>query len=708
MKVYNPTRIRNIVLLGHSGSGKTTLAETMLFESGAIHRRGTVEENNTVSDYHPLEQEKQKSIYSSFMNLDWRGHKINLIDTPGTQDYVGEVAGAIRIADTAMFVLNAEQGVETAADSLWKMAEKYSVPSMVVVNKPDAQRSDFWKTVEEAKETFGREVTVVQFPYSEGDDFHAIVDVLRMTMYEFPEDGGKPDKLPIPDSVRVRAVRLHQELVETIAENDEFLMDIYFEQGELDEEQMQNGLNLSLVNRQIFPLFCTCASRNMGSGRVMGFMDDVVPNPLESKPPQRKSGGPFHLEPDSDPAIFLFKTQSESHVGDLIYFKVYSGSVKPGLDLVNSSNNSTVRLSNLYVTEGHNRLEVPEVKTGDIAAAVKLKDSEVNDTLSLKGMDLSLKPIEFPSPVIRTAVKLTSEGDEDKLGNALHQIQREDPSIVIEYSQELRQIIIHGQGEEHLAVIKNQLTNRFNLDVEFVAPKIPYRETITKSSSAHYKHKKQSGGAGQYAEVEMLLEPYREGMPDPEGMKVRDVDVHDLPWGGKLVFQNCIVGGVIDTRFMPAILKGVMEKMEEGPMSGCRVRDIRVSVYDGGMHSVDSNEAAFKTAAIMAFKEAFMNASPQLLEPVYEISVTVPQEFTGDVMSDLGTRRGQVQGMEGEGAIQTIHAHVPLGELDHYSTRLKSMTKGSAAHTREFSHYARAPHDVQERVIEKNQEPVNA
>ena len=708
MKVYNPTRIRNVVLLGHSGSGKTTLAETMLFESGAINRRGSVLEKNTVSDYHPLEREKQKSIYSSFMNLDWRGHKINLIDTPGTQDYVGEVAGAIRIADTAMFVLNSEYGVETAADSLWKIAEKYSVPSMIVVNKPDGTQSDFWRTVEEAKETFGNEVTIVQFPYSEGDDFHAIIDVLRMTMYEFPKDGGKPDKLPIPDSVRVRADRLHQELVETIAENDELLMDIYFEQGELDEEQMQKGLHLSLVNRQIFPLFCTCASRNMGSGRVMGFMDDVLPNPLEALPAKKESGEPFELNPDGDPAIFLFKTQSESHVGDLIYFKVYSGSVKPGLDLVNSRNNSTVRLGNLYLTEGHNRLEVSEVKTGDIAAAVKLKDSEVNDTLSMKGMDLSLQPIEFPSPVIRTAVKLKSEGDEDKLGNALHQIQREDPSIVIEYSQELRQIIIHGQGEEHLAVIKDHLTDRFNLDVEYVAPKIPYRETITKSSTSSYKHKKQSGGAGQYAEVEMLIEPYREGMPDPEGMKVRDVEVHDLPWGGKLVYQNCIVGGVIDTRFMPAILKGVMEKMEEGPMSGCRVRDIRVSVYDGGMHTVDSNEAAFKTAAIMAFKDAFMKASPQLLEPVYEISVTVPQEFTGDVMSDLGTRRGQVQGMEGEGAIQTIHAQVPLEELDHYSTRLKSMTKGSAAHSRSFSHYARAPHDVQERVIEKNREPVNA
>ena len=708
MKVYNPTRIRNVVLLGQSGSGKTTLAETMLFESGSISRRGSVEQKNTVSDQHPIEKEKQKSIYSSFLSLDWRGHKINLIDTPGTPDYFGEVAGAIRIADTAMFTLNADHGVETTTSALWNYAESYSVPSMLVVNKPDSDHSDFWGVVEQAKEEFGREVSVVQFPFSEGEDFHAIIDVLRMTMYEFPEGGGKPDKLPIPDSQRVRADRLHQELVETIAENDETLMDIYFEEGELDEEQMQKGLHLSLVNRQIFPLFCASAVRNMGTGRIMGFLDDVVPNPLEANPPKRENGEPYVLDPDGSPVIFLFKTQSESHVGDLIFFKVFSGSVKAGMDLVNSSNNSSVRIGNLYVTEGQKRLEVPEIKTGDIGSVVKLKDGDVNDTLHEKGHDIKLQPIQFPSPVIRTAVRLVTEGDEDKLGNALHQIQREDPSIEIEYSQELRQIIIHALGEEHLAVVEKQLKNRFGLDVEFRSPKIPYRETITKSSRARYKHKKQSGGAGQYAEVEMLIEPYSEGMPDPEGMKVRDVEVHDLPWGGKLVFQNCIVGGVIDTRFMPAILKGVMDKMENGPMSGCRVRDIRISVYDGGMHAVDSNEAAFKTAAIMAFRDGFMKASPQLLEPVWEIDVRVPTEFMGDVISDLGTRRAQILGMDGEGTIQQIKAHIPLDELDHYSTRLKSMTRGSATHSRKFSHYSPAPVDVQEKVIEKNREPVES
>lgn len=704
MKVYNPTHIRNVVLLGHSGSGKTTLAETMLFESGAIHRRGSIEQKNTVSDYHELEKEKEKSIFSSFLNLDWRGHKINVVDTPGTSDYVGEVAGPVRVADTAIFVLNAEQGVEPGTGALWKYTRKLNIPAILVVNKLDAEQADFWKTVEQAKENFGRGVTVVQYPFSEGADFHAIIDVLRMTMYEFPAEGGKPDKLPIPDSEKARAEKLHQELVETIAENDETLMDIYFEQGELDEEQMQDGLHISLVKGQIYPVFCTSAAKNMGTGRIMGFLDDVAPNPLQANSPLDENGHKVELKPDGKAVIFLFKTQSESHVGDLIYFKVYGGKVTAGMDLVNTGTSGTVRLGNLFLAEGQKRVEVNEVQTGDIAAVVKLKDSEVNHTLHEKDNPLKIQPIEFPRTTIRAAVQLKKEGDEDKLGNALHQIHREDPSMVIEYSQELRQIIIHGQGEEHLNVIEHQLANRFKLDVEYVTPRIPYRETITKPYKAQYKHKKQSGGAGQYAEVYMLIEPYVENMPDPADMKVRNREEIDLPWGGKLVFQNCIVGGVIDARFMPAILKGVMEKMEDGPMSRCRVRDVRVSVYDGSMHSVDSNENAFKTAARMAFRDGFMNAGPQLLEPVFEIEVVVPSHYMGDVMSDLGTRRGQIQGMDGEGSLQKIKAHVPLEELDHYSTRLKSMTQGNATYSRAFSHYAPVPHDIQERVIKENQE----
>lgn len=701
MNVYKPSRIRNVVLLGHAGSGKTTLAETMLFESGTSHRRGAVEDQSTISDYHEIEKEKQKSVFSSFLNLDWRGSKINLIDTPGTPDYVGEVIGALRVADTAIFILNSEYGVEVGTEALWEYTQNYRIPSLFIVNKPDSEQSDFQKTVDMAKERFGRGVVVVQYPYSEGDDFHAIIDVLKMTMYEFPEKGGKPDKLPIPDSQRAQADLLHNELVEAVAENDETLLDLYLEQGELTESQMREGLQKSLLNQDIYPLFCCCAERNMGTGRVMGFLGNVSPNPLEANPPKTTAGEEFELKEDGKPVMFMFKNSAESHVGDLLYFKVYGGSVRPGLDLVNSTNGNAVRLSGLYLTNGEKRAEVNELKTGDIGAAVKIKDTGVNDTLHEKGHDVELEPIHFPDPIIRTAIKLKREGEEDKLGNALHQLQREDPSMQVEHSQELQQIIIHGQGEEHLSVIEYELKNRFNLDFEFHQPRIPYRETITQDVRTHYKHKKQSGGAGQFAEVHMLMEPLRDNMPEHSDLKVRDEQEIDLEWGGKLIFRNCIVGGVIDNRFMPAILKGIMEKMQNGPMSQCRVRDIRISVYDGSMHSVDSNDAAFKTAALMAFRDGFMQAKPKLMEPIYDIEVTVPADYMGDVMSDISTRRGQIQGMDAEGSIQKIKAQVPLKELDHYATRLKSMTQGSAGYTRKFSHYAALPHEMQQRIVDE-------
>lgn len=704
MNVYTPSKIRNVVLLGHAGSGKTTLAETMLFESGSKNRRGSIEEKNTSSDYHEIEHEKGKSVFSSLLNLDWRGSKINLIDTPGTADYIGEVVGALRVADTAIFSLNAEYGVEVGTELHWKYTDRYNIPSLIIVNKPDNEYSDFQRTVDMAKERFGRGVVVVQYPYSEGEDFHAIIDVLKMTMYEFPEDGGKPDKLPIPDSHKAQADLLHNELVEAVAENDETLLDLYLEQGELTESQMREGLQKSLLNRDIFPLFCCCAKRNMGTGRVMGFLGNVAPNPLEANPPKSVDGEDVALTTNGDPLLFVWKNSSESHVGDMLYFKSYGGTVQPGKDLVNHKTGSGVRLSGLYWVNGHKRKEADRVPTGDLAAAVKLKNTGVNDTLHPKGGEVEIEPIHFPDPVIRTAIKLKQEGDEDKLGNALHQLQREDPSMQIEHSQELKQVIVHGQGEEHLAVIKYALETRFNLDLEYVQPKIPYRETITKSVRTEYKHKKQSGGAGQYAAVSLLIEPLTDNMPEHDDLKVRDTQEVDLEWGGKLIFRNCIVGGVIDNRFMPAILKGVMEKMENGPLSDCRVRDLRISVYDGDMHSVDSNDAAFRTAGLMAFKQGFMDAKPKLMEPVYTIEVNVPADYMGDVMSDISTRRGQILGMDSEGSIQKIKAQVPLEELDHYATRLKSITQGSARYSREFSHYDQVPHDIQQRVMEKTME----
>jgi elongation factor G len=702
MNVYDSNRIRNLVLLGHSGSGKTTVAETMLFESGAIHRRGSVEEGNTVADFHAIEKEKQKSVFAGFLTLDWRGHKINLIDTPGTLDYSGEYIGALKIAGTSIFVLDAERGVEVGTEVLWKQAAKFNSIPLLVVNKVDHPKSNFDKAVEMAKERFGREVVQVQYPFSEGDSFHAIIDVLKMTMYEFPEDGGKPDKLPIPDSQKSKAELLHNELIEIIAENDESLMDLYFEKGTLDEDELIEGLKNCMLNRQIFPLFCMSATRNMGSGRIMGFIDSVAPSPIDINGPLTTDGQVFDLDPNGKTSMFIFKSHAEEHVGDLMFFKVYSGSVKPGMDLINASTGNTSRITSLFVSQGGKRLEVSELKTGDIGAVVKLKDAGFGDTLTEKGFNIQYQKIEFPEPTIRMAVKSLKSGDEDKIGMALNQLHKEDPSLYIEQSQELKQIIIGGQGEEHLAVVKHNLSHRFKLSVEFVDPKIPYRETITKPVKAHYKHKKQSGGAGQYGEVYLYIEPWYEGMPPPPEITVRDVQEYDLPWGGKLVFQNSIVGGVIDTRFLPAILKGVMEKMENGPMSGCRCRDIRVSVFDGSMHSVDSNEAAFKTAGLMAFKNGFLDAAPQLLEPVYDVEIYVPADYMGDVMSDLSTRRGQIQGMDSEGSLQTIKAKVPLSEMNRYYTHLKSISQGRATYQMKFSGYAPVPRDIQDKIMKEN------
>lgn len=702
MNVYDSSRVRNLVLLGHSGSGKTTLAETMLYESGTINRRGNVAEGNTVSDFHDIEKEKQKSVFSSFMTLDWRGHKINLIDTPGTLDYSGEVIGALKVAGTSIFILDAERGVEVGTEILWKQAARYNSIPMFVVNKIDHPKSNFERTVEMARERFGREVIPVQYPYSEGPEFHAIIDVLKMTMYEFPEGGGKPDKLPIPESQRDKAELMHNELIEIIAENDESLMDLYFEKGTLDEDELIEGLRNGMLNRLIFPLFCVSAERNMGSGRVMGFIDAVAPSPLDIPGPLLENGEEFTLDPSGKTAIFLFKTHAEEHVGDLMYFKVYSGVLKSGMDLVNSTSGNSSRITGLFASQGGKRLEVSELRTGDIGAVVKLKDAGPGDTLCDKGMSVRFEPIKFPEPTIRMAVKSTKQGDEDKIGQALYQLHKEDPSLYVEQSQELKQIILGGQGEEHLSVIQYGLQNRFKLSVEFVDPKIPYRETITKPVKAQYKHKKQSGGAGQYGEVFLYIEPWYENMPPPPEITVRDVQEYDLPWGGKLVYQNCIVGGVIDARFLPAILKGVMEKMENGPLSGCRCRDIRVSVYDGSMHSVDSNEAAFKTAGLMAFRNGFLDAAPQLLEPIYDVDVFVPAEFMGDVMGDLSTRRGQIQGMDSEGSLQTVKAKVPLSELNRYYTHLKSMTQGRASYQMAFSGYGPVPREIQERIMKEN------
>jgi elongation factor G len=702
MTSLDPAHVKNIVLLGHAGSGKTTLAECMLFEAGLTTRRGTVEEKNTVADFYELEQERGNSIFSKLLHTEWRGYKINIIDTPGYDDFVGEVLSALRVADTGVMLLNASFGVEVGADIIWQYTEKFRTPMIFAVNKIDQDKADFDKTVAQAKEHFGRNVVVVQYPLNQGLEFNSIIDVLRMTMYEFPAEGGKPKKLPIPDAEKDKADRLHKELIEAIAENDEGLMEKYFDKGELDEDEMKIGLKKAMINHDLFPVFCLSAKKNMGSGRLMGFIDNVCPSANEMPAQLTVSGEKLLCDPNGPPCIFIYKTISEPHIGDTSYFKVYSGTVRPGMELVNESNGVSEKLNQLFIVEGGKRSNVTELQAGDIGATIKLKHTHVNNTLHARGKNYELEPIEFPPALMTIAIDSTQKGDEEKLALALHQIQEEDPTVKVEVSHELKQTLLHCQGELHLSVIKWKLEHiARNLHVRFTKPRIPYRETIRKSVQSNYRHKKQSGGAGQFGEVYMQVEPWYEGMADPKGLNVRGRDEYNLEWGGKLVFLNCIVGGAIDTRFLPSILKGVMEKMQEGPLTGSHVRDVRVSVYDGKMHPVDSNDISFKIAGLMAFKQAFQQADPQILEPFYQLTVLCPDELTGSIISDLQSRRGVIEGMDSEGHFTKVSARVPLAEMQDYSSSLRSITQGRAKFRLEFAEYASAPFDIQRRLIDE-------
>jgi elongation factor G len=702
MANFDTSHVKNIVLLGHAGSGKTTLAECMLFEAGLITKRGSVEEKNTIADFYELEQERGNSIFSKLLHTQWRGYKINIIDTPGYDDFVGEVLTALRVADTGVMLLNANFGVEVGTDIIWEYTEKFKTPMIFAVNKLDQDKADFDRTVAQAKEHFGRNVTVVQYPMNQGLEFNSIVDVLRMTVYQFPPEGGKPKKLPIPGAEKEKADRLHKELIEAIAENDETLMEKYFDKGELDEDEMKTGLKKAMINHDLFPLFCISAKKNMGSGRVMGFIDNVCPSANEMPPQTSLSGEKLPCDANGPACIFIYKTNAEPHIGETSYFKVYSGTVKPGMELVNESDGVTEKLNQLFVVEGEKRSSVNELVAGDIGATIKLKHTHVNNTLHVKGKNYELKPIDFPPPLMSVAIESTQKGDEEKLSLALHQVQEEDPTVKVEVSPELRQTIIHCQGELHLSVIKWKLEHiARNLHVKFSRPHVPYRETIRRSVQSNYRHKKQSGGAGQFAEVFMQVEPYHEGMADPKGLNVRGRDEYKLDWGGRLVFLNCIVGGAIDQRFLPSILKGVMEKMQEGPLTGSHVRDVRVSVYDGKMHPVDSNDISFKIAGLMAFKSAFRQADPQILEPMYELTVLCPDDLTGTVISDLQSRRAVIEGMDTEGHFTRISVRVPLAEMQDYSSSLRSITQGRAKFRMTFADYAPVPYEMQRKLTDE-------
>jgi len=563
MPEFDTSHVKNIVLLGHAGSGKTTLAECMLYEAGLINRKGNITEHTTTGDYHALEQERGNSIFSKLLHTRWRGYKINILDTPGYDDFVGEVISALRVADTGVMLLNAETGVEVSTDMIWEYTERFRTPMIFAVNKLDNDNADFERTAREAKAHFGTNVVLVQYPRQTGAGFHEIIDVLRMTMYKFKDTGGKPEKLPIPEDEKEKADNLHKELIEAIAGNDETLMEKYFDKGELDEDEMKTGMKKAMINHDLFPLFCLSAERNMGSGRLMGFIDNVCPSANEMPPQQTKKAVPLTCDANGPPCIFIYKTVSEPHVGELSFFKVYSGTVKSGMELENESTGVTEKLTQLYLVEGNKRTHVNELIAGDIGATLKLKNTHVNNTLHAKGKNYELPSIEFPPPNMTVAIETLKKGEEGKLSQALHQLQEEDPTLLVEVSAELHQTLLHCQGDMHLAVAKWKIENSHKVEVRFVKPRIPYRETIRKMADAMYRHKKQSGGAGQFGEVYMRIEPWYEGIKDPEGLNVRNRDVYDLDWGGKLVFFNCIVGGAIDIRFLPSILKGVMEKNAE-------------------------------------------------------------------------------------------------------------------------------------------------
>ena len=695
--------IRNVVLLGHSGSGKTLFIESMLFESGAISRRGTIEGQNTASDYTKIEQERGNSLFSALMHVQWRGNKINIIDTPGYDDFVGEVISSLKVADTAVMLVNASSGVEVGTELLWEYVESYGTPCLFVINQLDHDKANYDTTLEQIKSRFGPKIIPVQYPINPGTGFNTIVDALRMIMYVFPKDGGKPEKKQIPESEMGRATAMHQALVEAAAENDESLMEKFFDEGSLNEQELAKGLNIALAHQQIFPVFCASGKLNMGSGRIMGFINDIAPSPADRPVPLSTKGDPIPPVATGPTRIFIYKTISEPQVGNVSYFKVYSGTLKTGDDLINLSNSNHERIAQIYVSEGKNREAVNELKAGDLGVTVKLKESHTNNSLVSKGVDSGIEAIHFPEPRIRVAVTPPNKGDIDKLAKALHVTHEEDPTLIIEQSAELRQTLLHGQGQLHLDLIRSRIEKMYGITMTFEEPRIPYRETITKMANESYRHKKQTGGAGQFAEVHMRIEPYHEGMPDPAALTVRNREYEKLPWGGTLAFYWCIVGGSIDSKFSSAIKKGVMNKMTEGPLTGSHCRDIRVCIYDGKMHPVDSNDMAFQLAGTMAFKNAFQHAGPQLLEPIYDLSILCQDDVMGDVMGDLQTRRAIIMGMEREGHYQKILARVPLAELHEYSSTLRSLTQGKAKFSMKIADYQQVPSDLQQKLVAEYQ-----
>ena len=708
MKVYQTNEIKNIALLGSSGSGKTTLVEAMLFESGVIKRRGSVAAKNTVSDYFPVEQEYGYSVFSTVLHVEWNNKKLNIIDCPGSDDFVGSTVTALNVTDTAIILLNGQYGVEVGTQNHFRYTEKLNKPVIFLVNQLDNEKCDYDNILEQLKEAYGSKVVPIQYPISTGPGFNALIDVLLMKKYSWKPEGGAPTIEDIPAEEMDKAMEMHKALVEAAAENDESLMEKFFEQDSLSEDEMREGIRKGLIARGMFPVFCVCGGKDMGVRRLMEFLGNVVP--FVSEMPKVKNTEGKEVAPDVNgpESLYFFKTSVEPHIGEVSYFKVMSGKVHEGDDLLNADRGSKERIAQLYVVAGANRIKVEELQAGDIGAAVKLKDVKTGNTLNGKDCDYKFNFIKYPNSKYSRAIKPVNEADVEKMMTILNRMREEDPTWVIEQSKELKQTLVHGQGEFHLRTLKWRLENNEKLQVKYEEPKIPYRETITKAARADYRHKKQSGGAGQFGEVHLIVESYKEGMPVPDTYKfngqefkinVKGTEEIPLEWGGKLVFINSIVGGSIDARFMPAILKGIMSRMEQGPLTGSYARDVRVIVYDGKMHPVDSNEISFMLAGRNAFSEAFKNAGPKILEPIYDVEVFVPSDKMGDVMGDLQGRRAMIMGMSSEKGFEKLVAKVPLKEMSSYSTALSSLTGGRASFIMKFSSYELVPADVQDKLI---------
>ena len=705
MKVYETKDIRNIALIGGAKSGKTTMAEAMVFEGKIINRRGSVDDKNTVSDYRPIEIDRQHSVHSSLLYTIYNNKKINIIDVPGFSDFVGDTAAALNVCDVALFMINGQGGVEATTETAWKQTEIDKCPTFFSINQLDHQSANFNEAITSLKDYFGEKVTVVQYPVNPGEGFNTIIDLILMKQLIFKEDGGEPEITEIPDSEKDKAEELHLILVENAAEGDEALMEKYFENDTLSLAEMREGVRLGLISRSIFPVLCTSAKHGIGATRVLDFITNSCPAPDDIVERKTVGGKGFKCNPGDPTALFVFKTSFEAHLGEVSFFKVYGGTVTEGIDLVNTRTGNKERLTQFFVMNGKNREKVDKIVAGDIGITIKLKDVKTCDSLmDPKNSRDGFEPIPLPVDIFTVAMSAVNSSDDEKIGSVLHDMHRTDPTIIVEYSRELKQMLVKTQGEFHLNIIKWYLNNVHKIDIETTAPKIPYRETITKTASADYRHKKQSGGSGQFGEVHMRIMPYVEGYKNPTDIQVRGTDVHDMKWGGKLIFNNCIVGGAIDARFLPAILKGIMEKMIEGPLTGSYARDIIVYIYDGKMHPVDSNEISFKLAGRHAFGTAFKAAGPKIMEPINDVEISVPEEMMGAVMTDLQGRRGIIMGMDAAGRNQIVRAKIPAAEMTRYATSLSAITSGRGTFTSTYDQYQQVPSDVQDQLLKTYEE----